>query len=1123
MSLAKLNKKGLRYTALCTTVSMLAVNAAFGESIGPSGESVQTGSATVDRSVADKTTINQNSNYVKFHWQSFDTSSDHTVHFVQPSATSVALNRVIGGVPTNFAGKLDANGVIIIQNDRGITFTETSQINVGSLIATTASDLNDELSEDGNLVKLSANGSLADGDIAAQGNIKVSDRGFAILVAPYVSTTGTLNGIPGIQANLGRVEIASATKYTIDLQGDNLITYELSNESLEGINRTNIGVDNNADIEAHSGHVNISTHTVHVEADAASEIVQSVINLSGVVDANAFITQDNENGNGGSISISGVGNINSSFGTLTASGSGSGNGGTINIETHSPDANTSPATVVTLTTASTLIADSGSTEGNGGTIRIDGDLVSLGAAISAQSASGEKGTLNVRSSNLSIENGGIDDFIQTNEPLPADVIFEQYLEKLSGDNIDINLESNNAIAIKAIEDTNINGTKGSISLRANGDITAENNTRISTTTGDISIHSTGGAINLANNQLTSASGDILLLAKNAVATKDITSDTGLIGIKSETAAITTGNLLAGRDILLNSDATIVGTEGEASITSTNGAIFALNITSDDNLTITAGSTINTGALTSKDGALNVTSTSSTINSGNLNAKGDISLGSLAFIFNNNGEASAISSTGKISTQSVISNSNLTLHAKNGISTGKGSILSVEGSVNITSDTAGIETNSILASSGITLTAANLIKANRVDSTTGPIAIEVVRGGDITVGDVVTGINLTNANLDPAPFAAFFNNPTKNGLLEVAPLINQSHTNGNKIFISNNSNGAELGDDFTSIGNVTVGSVLNAGKGPTSIDIQSAGQLFVKSVASASYDVDANNPVNADSSIELSSGTGGITITNGIFHTVLSSNGDAQATTEINVGTRNPAEEVALNINGSLPSDIVARTRVFGLENASAEFIATSTGNILGNGQIINEIYSLDPDLRSNATSLINIAAEKDFNFTGNIVSGTNVVNGISDATAQLTYSTGTFTAITPDATVLSAVANTQSLNQRRIPSTFGTVVNARFDSAANNGGGNGGGGNGGGNGGGDGGTGGDGDSGTGNPLVDIINGVSIPTSVQVSFLVTEGNNLSAQSLAGLSPAAGGSDYVTNDEVCKKMNCGINEQ
>ena len=66
----------------------------------PSGESVASGSAIFDRSVANQLSVNQSTSKLITNWNSFDIGSAATVNFVQPDAASMALNRVTSAAPT---------------------------------------------------------------------------------------------------------------------------------------------------------------------------------------------------------------------------------------------------------------------------------------------------------------------------------------------------------------------------------------------------------------------------------------------------------------------------------------------------------------------------------------------------------------------------------------------------------------------------------------------------------------------------------------------------------------------------------------------------------------------------------------------------------------------------------------------------------------------------------------------------------------------------------------------------------------------------------------------------------------------------------------------------------------
>ena len=82
-------------------------------------------------------TINQSSARAVLNWQSFNIAPGSSVQFQQPGASAAALNRIFDANPTLIQGRLTANGQIYLINRNGIVFDGTSQVNVGSLIAST--------------------------------------------------------------------------------------------------------------------------------------------------------------------------------------------------------------------------------------------------------------------------------------------------------------------------------------------------------------------------------------------------------------------------------------------------------------------------------------------------------------------------------------------------------------------------------------------------------------------------------------------------------------------------------------------------------------------------------------------------------------------------------------------------------------------------------------------------------------------------------------------------------------------------------------------------------------------------------------------------------------------------
>src|SRR5271155_1811200 len=88
--------------------------------VGPS-QFVTAGAATAV-ATPNALTVNQTSNSVVLNWASFDIGANGTVTFQQPSASSVALNKIYSADPTQIFGNLNANGQVYLLNLNGFLF-----------------------------------------------------------------------------------------------------------------------------------------------------------------------------------------------------------------------------------------------------------------------------------------------------------------------------------------------------------------------------------------------------------------------------------------------------------------------------------------------------------------------------------------------------------------------------------------------------------------------------------------------------------------------------------------------------------------------------------------------------------------------------------------------------------------------------------------------------------------------------------------------------------------------------------------------------------------------------------------------------------------------------------------
>jgi|GEM_PF-1486443 len=228
----------------------------------PEGGTITNGSATITAS-GKRLDIHQASDRVVIDWRSFDIESDEITQFFQPSSSAVALNRVNSPDPSYILGTLKANGNIILINPNGLFFGKEAVVDVNGLIATTANIRNDDF----------MNGKMdfnipgdPEASIINAGMITAKDAGLVGLVAPNVANSGI------IQARLGKVQMASADTFTLDMNGDGLINLAVSDEVAQQI------VVNTGELDAAGG-------TVSMTAAAGRALVNSLVVANGKISA----------------------------------------------------------------------------------------------------------------------------------------------------------------------------------------------------------------------------------------------------------------------------------------------------------------------------------------------------------------------------------------------------------------------------------------------------------------------------------------------------------------------------------------------------------------------------------------------------------------------------------------------------------------------------------------------------------------------------------------------------------------------------------------------------------------------------------------------------------------------
>ena len=269
---AKIAPTGLRLKVLPVAVALCfcpALWAGFNDTTAglPMGGTVAAGSVS-GGVTGNQLTLTQTGSRAVIDWQSFNINAGKTVQFVQPSATAAVLNRVPASAGlSEIYGTLTANGMVLLMNPNGVLFGAGSNINVGSLIATTGTINQSDFMAGGAFAISGANA----GSVTNRGTITAQSAGLVALVAPSVSNQGI------ISATGGRIALSGADRATVSFNGG---LYEFAVDA--GALGTNASISNAAGARLEGATIFMST------GDAAN-LLSGTINLEGVQRASSAI------------------------------------------------------------------------------------------------------------------------------------------------------------------------------------------------------------------------------------------------------------------------------------------------------------------------------------------------------------------------------------------------------------------------------------------------------------------------------------------------------------------------------------------------------------------------------------------------------------------------------------------------------------------------------------------------------------------------------------------------------------------------------------------------------------------------------------------------------------------
>ncbi|HEV3271082.1 MAG TPA: filamentous hemagglutinin N-terminal domain-containing protein [Candidatus Methylacidiphilales bacterium] len=320
----------------------------------PTGGQVAAGSASIN-TVPGTVTINQLSNIAIINWQSFSIGAGQLTKFVQPSSSSAALNRVLGGQTSFINGTLSANGQIYLINGNGVVIGPGGVVCANSFTASTRDISNCDF--------LSGNLHFTGGSDAGVQNLgKIEALGGDVyLIGKTVDNEGL------IEAPNGTVGLAAGDDVLLAQQNADGSTVTVNSSSHATGASGQTAVSNSGTIRAMSAELTAANGNLYALA----------INNSGVIRATTVQHQ------GGHVYLTANSGTVLNSGTINVSATArQGQGGSVLLKSERG----------TAINSGNILAEGGR-GGVGGNVDISGKAVQITGTVNTTAACGTTGTL----------------------------------------------------------------------------------------------------------------------------------------------------------------------------------------------------------------------------------------------------------------------------------------------------------------------------------------------------------------------------------------------------------------------------------------------------------------------------------------------------------------------------------------------------------------------------------------------------------------------------------------------------------------------------------------------------------------------------------------------------------
>lgn len=270
----------------------------------PQGPSIASGSVGFVNN-GSSMDVRQKTDRAVINWQQFGIQPGESVNFIQPSSSSLVLNRITGINSSLIEGKINASGQVFIINPNGVLFGEKAEVSAAGIVASTLG-ISDKDFMAGNF-QFSKLSTAPAGSVKNSGSIIASQGGYIVLLSDELRNNGD------ITAPAGRVLMGAGNQVALYFAKNSLIGYKIDKETANAI------VENTGTIKAAGG-------TISLEAIGLNDLTKSaVVNNTGIIEAK---TLRNISGKIELLADARRGRVNLG-GTLDASAT-EGGGGTIN-------------------------------------------------------------------------------------------------------------------------------------------------------------------------------------------------------------------------------------------------------------------------------------------------------------------------------------------------------------------------------------------------------------------------------------------------------------------------------------------------------------------------------------------------------------------------------------------------------------------------------------------------------------------------------------------------------------------------------------------------------------------------------------------------------------------------